>query len=216
MHFRQLLAAVMFAASPGVAAEDEGLVIVDAKWKSGSREANVTSKIRARVHDDSMVFRLSVEALGDPYKGHSKILHITYRYHGVEHTLEEPEGWTLRLPQETAGSADKTFSGDQRAQVQRITAATKVVGMGAPKKGMEIVQVVFGTNGIWRDVTDIVREQLVEGRWKADLHPPYSELGGDPAKGREKHLIVGYRLDGTAKVTIFDSLGDASFSVSLP
>jgi hypothetical protein len=219
IHFHQLLAALMFAICLRVvAADDEGLVIVDAKWKSGTREANVTSKIRARVHDDSVRFLLSVDTLGDPYKYHPKVLHITYRYHGVAHTTELPEGWTLSLPEETAEATGKTFGGNQKAQVTRITdattEATKVAGI--PKKGLEIVQAVFGTDGIWLDVTATIRGQMKEGRWKTDLHRPFSELGGDPAKGRAKQVIVGYLLDGAPKVAIIDVTGDQPIPVSLP
>ena len=217
MRFQQLIAALMLTACLGVvAAEDEGLVIVDAVWKSGTREANVTSKIRARVHDDSVEFPLRVDSLGDPHKGHQKVLRITFRYRGVTHTIECLEGRTLRLPPATDApdTAEKTFGGDQRGQVQRITDAMNVAGI--PKKGLEIVQAAFGADGLWRDVTATIQQQVTEDRWKADLSFPYSELGGDPAKGRIKHLIVGYRLDGKPKVAIFDELRGRSLPVSLP
>jgi hypothetical protein len=215
MRFHHLLVMLIFAGClSGLAAENDGLVIVDAIWKSGTREANVTSKIRGRVRNDSVEFPLTIESLGDPNRGHQKILRITFRYHGVEHTIECAEGRTLRLPPPTADVPDATFGGDQRGQIQRITDATKVVGI--PKKGMQIVQAVFGTDGIWRDVTVIVQQGVTEDRWQVDLHFPYTELGGDPAKGKGKHLIIGYRLDGTPKVAIFDELTNRSIPVSLP
>jgi hypothetical protein len=48
------------------------------------------------------------------------------------------------------------------------------------------------------------------------LFASFPELGGDPAKGKVKHLIIGYRLDGTPKVAIFDELRGRSIPVSLP
>jgi hypothetical protein len=85
-------AALLFAACLRLAAaEEEGLVIVDAVWRSSTRESNVTSTIRARVHDDSLEFPARVDALGEPHKGHQKILRVIYRYHGVENTIEVVE-----------------------------------------------------------------------------------------------------------------------------
>jgi hypothetical protein len=215
MRFTRLFVFLLFAGCLfGRAAEEEGLVIVDAIWKGGIRESNVTSKVRERVHSDTVEFQATRDTLGDPAKGHQKMLRVTYRFHGIEHTLEVAEGRTLRLPTATADVPDTTLTGDQRWQIQRITDATKAVTI--PKKGLEIVQAVFGTNGLWRDVTAIVQQGVAENRWQAELHFPYTELGGDPAKGKGKQLIIGYRLDGTPKVGIFDETKDKVIHANLP
>ena len=62
-----------------------------------------------------------------------------------------------------------------------------------PQKGVEIVQAAFGINGMWRDVTAQVQQAVTNDAWQAELHYPFTELGGDPVIGKPKHLIVGYR-----------------------
>ena len=180
-----------------IAAEGEGLVIVNAIWKGGTQEMNVTSKLRERVHGETLEMPVDHKILGDPSKHIKKILRVTYRLNGTEHTLEFAEGHTLKIPPATGVPDAPTFTGDLRAQVQRISDATKA--LNAPSKGVEIVPAVFGTDGFWRDVTAVVKESISDNKWDAEFKKPFAELGGDPVDGRLKHLIIGYRLDGAPK-----------------
>jgi len=198
----------------GLAAEEEGLVIVEATWKGGVQQSNVTSKVRERIHDNTVDFQATVSILGDPARGRHKILRVTYRLHGSEHSLEVAEGRELKIPPEADVSDAPTFTGDQRAQIQRISDATKA--LNTRPKGLEIVQAVFGTNGFWRDVTTMVRQSITDDKWDAELHLPFTELGGDPVKGRFKHLLIGYRLDGAPKMGIFDEVNGNTIHVILP
>jgi hypothetical protein len=198
----------------GFAADDEGLVIVDATWKAGSRQSNVTSKVRERIHGNTVEFQASTSILGEPAKGHQKILRVTYRLRGADHSLEVAEGRTLKIPPDTEAPDTRTYTGDQRAQIQRISDATKA--LNTPSKGVDVVQAVFGANGFWRDITPIVRQSITNDRWEAELHLPFTELGGDPVKGKVKHLVIGYRLDGAPKMGIFDEINGNTIHVVLP
>jgi len=197
------------------AAEDEGLVIVNAIWKGGIKEINVTSRLRERVHGETLEMPVDRTILGDPAKHEKKILRVTYRLHGSEHSLEVLEGRTLKIPPAAGDMPDTpTLTGDQREQIQRISDATKA--LNTPAKGLEIVQAVFGRDGFWRDVTSIVRESISDNKWDAEFHKPFPELGGDPVDGKLKHLLIGYRVDGVAKMGVFDEFNRNTIHVVLP
>jgi len=195
-------------------ATEEGLVIVEAKWGAGRHQAEVAEKLRKYLHNDTLEMRATLDTLGDPAFGNRKTLKVKFRYHGIEKTIECGEGGTLTLPPPSAVLSDSTFHTDQRAQFQRITDAVRPTGVA--KKGLEIVQAAFGTDGMWLDVTAHVQHAVVGDKWETELHDPYQELGGDPVPGKPKHLIVGYRMDGNPKVTIFDELAGKRIPVSLP
>jgi hypothetical protein len=69
--------------------------------------------------------------------------------------------------------------------------------------GLQILQAVWGANGSWNDVTDFVQHSVRDNVLKLSLQQPYTELGGDPAYGKIKSLLVSYRIDGKARVGIF-------------
>jgi hypothetical protein len=196
-------------------ADGEGILIVRARWGNHLREVDVTEKVRDRLHDGTIEMKIGTEALGDPSPRHGKKLRVTYRYNGAEQTMEFTEGQTLKLPRpESANAGNVTYRDTSKQQVARITSALK--SDERHKTGVEIGQAVFGTDGMWRDITTAAQQSMSNGSWRADLHHPYTEVGGDPAVGKPKHLIVGYWVDGAPKVAIFDELPGEVVHVNVP
>ena len=68
---------------------------------------------------------------------------------------------------------------------------------------LQILQAFYGADGSWRDVTSILQKSVENNSLKVSWNQPYSEIGGDPAYGQVKTLIVSYRLDGVEKLATF-------------
>jgi beta-lactamase regulating signal transducer with metallopeptidase domain len=83
--------------------------------------------------------------------------------------------------------------------------------------GLQILQAFWGADGSWCDVTNFVRHSVRDKVLKLSLQQPYTEFGGDPAYGRIKSLLVSYRIDGRARVGIFqDENPPIGLRVALP
>lgn len=64
---------------------------------------------------------------------------------------------------------------------------------------LQITKAKFGTPDSWRDVTAWVRGQTRHNKLSLRVSQPFKEIGGDPAFGRRKKLIIHYRLDGVPR-----------------
>ena len=65
--------------------------------------------------------------------------------------------------------------------------------------GVEILRAYYGVQGRTVNVTDILRRMVREG--SLYMHVDNGALGGDPAPGRDKVLIVIYRVRGDEQAT---------------
>jgi len=76
--------------------------------------------------------------------------------------------------------------------------------------GLRILQAFYGTDGSWRDVTSVVQTSTKQNSLQILWQQPYSEVGGDPAYGRVKTLVIAYQLDGKTRLGAFQETGDIS------
>ena len=67
------------------------------------------------------------------------------------------------------------------------------------RAGLQITKAVCGTRDSSRDVTAWVRDQVRRNKLSLRLTQPFREIGGDPATGRRKKLVVNYRFGGNPR-----------------
>ena len=77
----------------------------------------------------------------------------------------------------------------------------------AHSSGLEILQGFFGTDGSWRDVTAVLRSSVRQDALQIIWQQPYSVVGGDPAFGKIKTLVVSYQIDGRTRIATFQEEG---------
>ena len=68
---------------------------------------------------------------------------------------------------------------------------------------IEIIEAKCGSNGSWKDVTKVVQSNLINNSIRINWQQPYREIGGDPAFGKVKVLLIVYRLNGNFKADVF-------------
>jgi hypothetical protein len=68
---------------------------------------------------------------------------------------------------------------------------------------IEIIEAKCGSNQSWKDVTKIVQSNLTNNSLRINWQQPYREIGGDPAFGKVKVLLIVYRLNGDFKAAVF-------------
>jgi beta-lactamase regulating signal transducer with metallopeptidase domain len=77
--------------------------------------------------------------------------------------------------------------------------------------GLKILQGFFGADGSWRDVTEVLRKSVKQDALEISWPQPYSVIGGDPAFGRIKTLIVSYQMDNKTRIATFQEEEDGIF-----
>jgi len=85
-----------------------------------------------------------------------------------------------------------------------------------PADDFRITKAVFGAGGSWRDVTDVLQKHVSGGTLILDIRQPFGELGGDPAFGFVKSLIVEYRADGESHRVAMKESSPVAFALRLP
>jgi len=68
----------------------------------------------------------------------------------------------------------------------------------------------------WRDVTPFLRQHLSGDALSVTIAQPFTEIGGDPASGKVKNLIVDYRLNGRAFRLWLEEQYPVAFTIQLP
>ncbi len=81
---------------------------------------------------------------------------------------------------------------------------------------LEIDKAFIGANDSWRDVTQFMQDQIDNGALSVDIAQPFTQVGGDPAPGKVKNLIVDYRLNGRAYRLCLKEQFPTAFEVSIP
>jgi hypothetical protein len=106
-------------ASAGAAAApvaQAGLRIVEASWGEGSRQLDVTGRMQSLVQNDRLSLKASNEtAGGDPARGASKRLTVTYDWRGRRYQTTVNEGRNLNVPLATdriIGAAESVAPSD--------------------------------------------------------------------------------------------------------
>ena len=84
------------------------------------------------------------------------------------------------------------------------------------KDTLRIDRAFIGTTDAWRDVTAFLRQQLSGDALAVTIAQPFTEIGGDPASGKVKNLIVDYRLNGRAFRLWLEERYPVAFTIQLP
>jgi Domain of unknown function (DUF3395) len=148
---------------------NRGLSILSAEYGSSGRYRSVTSILKSLVRYDRLSLQVNNETLGgDPAPGKEKELTVRYRYRGQEDEVRVREGEMLNLPASGGGQG----------------------GYGS----FRILTARYGINGNYRNVDGILRS--VASNDGLSIQVNNQTLGGDPAPGREKELVVTYEYRG--------------------
>jgi hypothetical protein len=81
---------------------------------------------------------------------------------------------------------------------------------------LKIEKAFCGANGSWCDVTAFLQSKVQGNRLSTKISQPYREIGGDPASGQVKHLIIDYRLSGASFRLALKEQYPVAFTVELP
>jgi hypothetical protein len=212
--FFAAIGAVLFAG--GVAGQDHGWRVVRADYGFKDQRTDVTGLLqdllsRGGVHGQIAVSNQTMG--GDPAVGRDKNLRIFARNRdGQEREFDYREGgfvpvgmFEVRYDQpdhrdERIDSQDHDGRGDfyvSRGQDNRDGQ------FGPPDRGdrdhLEIIWGFYGVQGRTANVTDLLRSMVRDSALR--IYVSNGSLGGDPAKGADKVLIVVYRYHGREEAT---------------
>ncbi|HUC84250.1 MAG TPA: hypothetical protein VL970_03580 [Candidatus Acidoferrales bacterium] len=82
--------------------------------------------------------------------------------------------------------------------------------------GLEIDKAYCGTEGSWRDVTPFLQQRLASNALSATLEQPFDRIGGDPAPGQVKKMIIDYRYAGKSWRLLLKEQYPVAFRIRLP
>jgi hypothetical protein len=146
---------------------------------------------------------------------------------GIAET-QSPSG-AAPTPTSSESLANKTTSDlpqlDSRLGVEEMTRALRTSAQRIPDQAevpgsndkLTIVQAVYGADGAWRDVTPVIQKMVQNNSLSVHIQQPYHEIGGDPAYGKSKHLLIGYRHKGKANVaTVKEQNPPVGLQLTLP
>ena len=181
--------------SAGVGAQDEGWRIIRAEFGSKTQRADVTSlliDLVARGGDNGRIPVNEVTMGGNPAPGKDKALHVLARnrngeerdFEFKEHTYMDVRIFDVReVRRDDWDDRRPNHEGRDRDEWNRLT----------------IIRGFYGVQGNTANVTDLLRSRVREGI----LSMPVMNhaLGGDPAPGVAKVLIVVYRYQGNESAT---------------
>lgn len=81
---------------------------------------------------------------------------------------------------------------------------------------LRIEKAFCGAKGSWRDVTAFLQSKVHDDTLSTSISQPFREIGGDPASGQVKHLIIDYRLNGALYRLALTEQYPIAFTVKLP
>lgn len=84
------------------------------------------------------------------------------------------------------------------------------------KEGLQIEKAYFGAAGSWRDLTAFLQSQVRGDTLSVAIAQPFEEIGGDPAFGQGKRLLIDYRLNGKEFRLLLEEQYPIAFSITLP
>src|SRR5215467_1884293 len=195
-----LIAALIFAAgftffSARSNAQDEGWMIVRADYGSKNQRNDVSDIVKDLIGRGGVNGRVAVNNQtmgGDPAVGADKHLHIWARNRrNVERDFEYKEG----------GFIDVAIYGLRR---DRDDFNDRPANYGGPyqddNNGLRIIRAYYGWGGNTVNVTELLRSRM--GNGQISFVVTNSALGGDPAVGADKILVVIYRYQGREAAAI--------------
>jgi hypothetical protein len=149
--------------------------IVRADYGSGNTFRDVTSLVSSMIHNNQLNFQVTNDGLGgDPAPGQVKTLRLQVRgERGDVQTMTFRENDIVSLVIANGGGSGWQGGGD---------------------RGLRITQAQYGSGNRMRDVTGLLNSQIQNGH--IGMRVGNDTLGGDPAPGSTKSLIVSYVSGG--------------------
>jgi hypothetical protein len=182
--------------SAGARAQEEGWWIVRAEYGTRSQHNDVTDILKNLIGRGGVNGRVAVNNQtmgGDPAIGADKMLRIlAQNARNEQREFEYREGGFVPVEmfqvrreerRQDWGDRPPSYEGRERREAE-----------GRDSDGLRIIRAYYGVQGRTMDVTELVRSQ-VRGETVSILVANRS-LGGDPAIGADKVLIVVYRFQG--------------------
>jgi hypothetical protein len=84
------------------------------------------------------------------------------------------------------------------------------------KDTLQIDKALIGAKDAWRDVTMFLQDQIQNDTLSVNIAQPFAQIGGDPASGKVKDLIVDYRLNGKPYRLWLQEEFPVAFKIRLP
>lgn len=81
---------------------------------------------------------------------------------------------------------------------------------------LKIEKAFCGAKDSWCDVTAFLQSKVRSDTLSTKISQPYGEIGGDPAPGQVKHLVIDYRLNGLSYQIALTEKYPVAFTVELP
>jgi hypothetical protein len=187
-------AAITFLSAP-TRAQDDGWQIVRAEYGTRTQHNDVTDIVKDLVGRGGVNGRVAVNNQtmgGDPAVGAEKHLRIWARSRRYdEREFDYREGgfieaatFTARRDREDWDDRPASYGERDRDEYQ----------------GLRIVRAYYGWQGSTVNVSELLRGRMRDGQ--ISLVVTNSAMGGDPAVGAAKVLVVIYRYQGTEKAAI--------------
>ena len=151
---------------------DGKLHIIEAKYGVKGIYSDVTHLVKNYVLDDSIRMQVTNNNLGgDPASGRLKQLRVLYEKNGQKYHRDIMElGWFI------------------------VTGASDEYAPSYHTGELEILKAIYGTEGIYRIVTGVVQNFVIRDAIR--MRVTNDNLGGDPAPGKWKKLLVVCKIDG--------------------
>jgi hypothetical protein len=179
---------------PGVGAQDEGWRIIRAEYGYRTQRADVTNLLTdliARGGENGNIPVNDPAMGGDPAPGHEKTLYVLAKNrNNEERTFEFRQHSNLDVHLFDVRRRDRDDRPGNYVDRDRDR---------GDSDGLRIVGAYYGVQGRTVNVTDLLRSRVREGM--LSLVVTNGALGGDPAVGLDKVLIVVYRYQGIETAT---------------
>jgi hypothetical protein len=183
--------------SAGVVAQEEGWQIVRAEYGFKNQRNDVTDILKDLVGRGGVNGRVAVTNQtmgGDPAVGASKSLRIIAR-----NRQNEEREFTYR----EGGFVEVRMFDVRMMNPRRDDWDDRPAGYGDRDRGewngLKIIRAYYGIQGRTVNVTDMLRARVRDGAMSFVV--TNNALGGDPAVGADKYLIVIYRYHGQEAAT---------------
>ena len=83
-------------------------------------------------------------------------------------------------------------------------------------QGLQIDKAFCGAEGSWRDVTGFLQSHIESNTLSVEISQPFEEIGGDPAFGKVKQLLIDYRFGGKPFQLLLEEQFPTAFTITLP
>ena len=152
---------------PGPPPGGEGCQLVRAQWGAGNQFWDVTARVRSMIRGNQLNFKVNNANLGgDPAQGLTKTLRITCR----------------------------DWRGQTNTHHYREGDYVNLQAVSADFYRLRVLNAMWGANGQTWNVTDRVNRMINNGRLSFKVNN--ANLGGDPAQGRTKQLVMTWVYSG--------------------